>query len=1353
MKPTKSISTLASLTAGLLLSAIPAHALDDPGFETPDKGDAGWEYRPVGGLWNYVGGAGVSGPNGPWKCNSVSPDPLGDQFGFLQGAAASISQDLTGLAVGATYELSFFEAYRTAQAPDNDLSVILDEGLGTQLTIYNNPQVNNATWEARTTDQFVAAKESYTLTFRTTLPPGGGDRTTIIDSVLVNTVALPGAPTVSTLSPADDAGDVPTYLDLVVTFSKPVLTGSGNITIKNLDTAADTVIPVGDARVSVSGNTLTINPDANLAGLTNYAIRIEAGALTDTEDPPGSFAGILDDATWNFTTAATDTTAPSNAGLSPAPGTIGTPTAANLVVTFDEDVRKGTGDIVIRNSSDGSVVETIDVTTAAVTISGAEVTINPGANLGPSRSYYVEIGPGAIEDLTGNPFAGITGDAAWSFLTTAIYFVAFNSDADSGIDSANTYTHAIDFGNNDVRPIATINGVVFANGNTGAFPAIGGSSQTVGTGSSTIPNSHAGNDVAAPFLADAGIRNLVGDMIFNNAAAQIDLTGLTPGQAYRFRLYHRPWTIGPQRAQTIAFDTDGLPGAEHSAIFDEDNASLPDPGFATVTQPNALTYDYTLPPGQTTLTVNINNTAGGTYHLYGLTNEERVDADPPILVAIDPADDAVDVPTYTTMTATFSEGIGTGAGNITIKNLSDSTETVITLPDQRASVSGTTFTIDLGANLAGSKEFALVIDPGVIEDLSGNAFGGIPDDGSWTFTTGLDDFSTPMLVTLNPADAAVEVARGTDLVLSFDEDVQAGSGTIVIHESDGTVVETIDVTSGAVTANGTDLTITPSVLLAGTTGYYVQIDAGAVQDLYGNDYGGIADTMAWNFTTTVANDITLAPITGDADSGISNTKTYTHTLDFGQGTPGAQVNGVQFNAYNNAANGTLNFNRAIDSGNLSDHPGNAGHNVTGGLANLLTDMYYNGGNAPGGATTWTLSGLTPGVTYDARIYTRQWGLPAARFVTLIFDPDGAGPISDPTALINQDDATSVGLPVSNDAYFINYRFTAVAGEDLVITAIQDDLNYSWHLYGITNEVAGGGDDYGGWALTFPGADLTDPDADLDGDGLSNDAERLFGLDPTDPSSVNPISVPLDPASGTFSFTRRDPALTGMTYSVWTSTDLVVWTKDSGALQTPGLPVDDVETVAVMLSATPVDGKLFVQVRAATLFSADFEADDAGFTGVNKGSGTEWAWGTPDSPDQGGGAVTAGNRGSANCWGTNLTGGYILGTDACLRSPVIDLGGVAGAALSFAGSIDASVGHTFEVNIIEAASDTVIANLIPPTEDDAPTSSPWQPVGPLPLPPAAFTQPFRIEWRFTGNGDGTFNGVYLDDVTISETSAP
>jgi len=124
-------------------------------------------------------------------------------------------------------------------------------------------------------------------------------------------------------------------------------------------------------------------------------------------------------------------------------------------------------------------------------------------------------------------------------------------------------------------------------------------------------------------------------------------------------------------------------------------------------------------------------------------------------------------------------------------------------------------------------------------------------------------------------------------------------------------------------------------------------------------------------------------------------------------------------------------------------------------------------------------------------------------------------------------------------------------------------------------------DYLAWAANFPDADLSDPNADFDGDGLTNDQERIFGLDPTDPASVDPIVVPLDAATGTLSFTRRDPALTGiLRYQVWYSTDLAGWQTDDDAVLTPGAVVDEVQTVAVKISDDLLDEpRLFLRISA------------------------------------------------------------------------------------------------------------------------------------------------------------------------------
>lgn len=110
------------------------------------------------------------------------------------------------------------------------------------------------------------------------------------------------APATTTLSPTDGITGVSVGTNLVATFDENVTIGSGNITIKNLSTSTEIVIPVGDSRVSLAGSVLTINPNTDLDTKQNYAVRIDSGAFVDRSGNP--FPGILNDTTWNFTSEA-----------------------------------------------------------------------------------------------------------------------------------------------------------------------------------------------------------------------------------------------------------------------------------------------------------------------------------------------------------------------------------------------------------------------------------------------------------------------------------------------------------------------------------------------------------------------------------------------------------------------------------------------------------------------------------------------------------------------------------------------------------------------------------------------------------------------------------------------------------------------------------------------------------------------------------------------------------------------------------------------------------------------------------------------------------------------------------------
>ncbi|MGB1130707.1 MAG: Ig-like domain-containing protein, partial [Haloferula sp.] len=227
------------------------------------------------------------------------------------------------------------------------------------------------------------------------------------------------APIITGKLPADDATGVAANANIEATFSEPVQLGaSGNITLDHLSGGTDVVIDVTahGGQLSVAGNVLTINPASDLEAGVGYAVLIDAGAVTDNAGTPNPFAGISDTTTWNFTTVVPDTTDPDLSSLSPADNATGVSVSTDLVITFNEDVQKGTGDIVITETG-GSTFETIPVGDARVAVSGAVVTIDPDGTFDHDTAYHVELASGVIEDLANNDFPGISGSTSWNFTT------------------------------------------------------------------------------------------------------------------------------------------------------------------------------------------------------------------------------------------------------------------------------------------------------------------------------------------------------------------------------------------------------------------------------------------------------------------------------------------------------------------------------------------------------------------------------------------------------------------------------------------------------------------------------------------------------------------------------------------------------------------------------------------------------------------------------------------------------------------------------------------------------------------------------------------------------------------------
>lgn len=127
-------------------------------------------------------------------------------------------------------------------------------------------------------------------------------------------------------------------------------------------------------------------------------------------------------------------------------------------------------------------------------------------------------------------------------------------------------------------------------------------------------------------------------------------------------------------------------------------------------------------------------------------------------------------------------------------------------------------------------------------------------------TTPIVDTTAPTLSSIIPLLDASNVAIDSDFTFTFSEDVSGSTGNITIYDNSDNVVEIIDVSSVNVSVLNNEVTVNPVSDLSYSTSYYVNIDAGAVEDSLGNAFTGLdsSSNSGMRFTTQEEPDI-IAP--------------------------------------------------------------------------------------------------------------------------------------------------------------------------------------------------------------------------------------------------------------------------------------------------------------------------------------------------------------------------------------------------------------------------------------------------------------------------------------------------------------
>ena len=704
------------------------------------------------------------------------------------------------------------------------------------------------------------------------------------------------APTVFSFSPADAAAGVAVGSDIVLTFSEAIQKGSGSIVIHS-DAATGPVVATYDAaasaNLSVSGTTLIINPTADLAAGVHYFVTLDAGSIKDLAG--NSYAGTT---TYDFTTLAApaaDTTAPTVSSFSPADAAAGVAVGSNIALTFSEAIQKGSGSIVIHSdAATGPVVATYDAAASAnLSVSGNTLTINPTADLAAGAHYFVTLDAGSIKDLAGNSYAGtttydFTTIAAPAADTTAPTVSAFSpADAATGVavgsNIALTFSEAIQEGSGSIvihsgsatGPVvatydAATSGNLLVSGNTltinpssdlatgteyfvtldaGSIKDLAGNSSAAQTGYHFVTNAYmmvAGSLESWEYLASWP--DLIGWMGTDvvAAASHYNNFGAAEGRSITFDA----WDYLASNVDLMNWlGTDVQKAAEHyilSGRNENRSFAFDAKAYLSANQDLALWLgtDY--------------DAAAKHYIEFGRFEMAQglrpsfaeVFLTPPSVIDYSPLDAAFGVPVSSDIVLTFSEAIQKGVGMVTIHSDSATGVPVATYDmasSGNLSVLGSTLTINPTADLASGTHYFVTLDAGSVKDLAGNSYTGT---SAYDFTTApAADTIAPTVSGYSPAGAATGVTVGSDMVLTFSEAIQRGSGTIVIHSDSatGTPIATFDAaTSGNLSVSGSTLTINPSTDLAPGTHYFVTLDAGSVKDLAGNSYTG---TSAYDFTT------------------------------------------------------------------------------------------------------------------------------------------------------------------------------------------------------------------------------------------------------------------------------------------------------------------------------------------------------------------------------------------------------------------------------------------------------------------------------------------------------------------------
>lgn len=168
---------------------------------------------------------------------------------------------------------------------------------------------------------------------------------------------------------------------------------------------------------------------------------------------------------------------------------------------------------------------------------------------------------------------------------------------------------------------------------------------------------------------------------------------------------------------------------------------------------------------------------------------------------------------------------------------------------------------------------------------------------------------SPSATSFSPTDGSTDQSTNTNIIITFDQPVYAGVGSIFLRNSSGigTEIASIGITSTSISISNQTLTINPPTDLPLDTDVYVVLPSQSIKNSVG---GFIATISNYNFSTLAFALNSINPANGATNVGIdtSLTLTFSDVPSRGTGTVelrSGSVGGTLIESFDAAASGQI----------------------------------------------------------------------------------------------------------------------------------------------------------------------------------------------------------------------------------------------------------------------------------------------------------------------------------------------------------------------------------------------------------------------------------------------------------------